>query len=144
MAAIPRSNWLRRVLRSAVSRGEDWPFYLCLALLGGVYVFLIVAMLVADLFFTTPGHLLEALASPQIQYAIKLSLISSSITALLSLWVAVPLGYLLARTNFWGKGVVDTLLDIPIVLPPHHRWPSPRPNPSRCLLLRISRRAPWS
>ena len=118
MAAIPGSNWLRRVLRSAVSRGEDWPFYLCLALLGGVYVFLIVAMLVADLFFTTPGHLLEALASPQIQYAIKLSLISSSITALLSLWVAVPLGYLLARTNFWGKGVVDTLLDIPIVLPP--------------------------
>ncbi|MBM3996937.1 MAG: ABC transporter permease subunit [Planctomycetes bacterium] len=96
----------------------DWPFYLSLALLGGVYVILIVAMLSADLFFTTPDNFLEALASEEIQYSIKLSLISCSITAILSLWVAVPLGYLLARTDFWGKSVVDTLLDIPIVLPP--------------------------
>jgi molybdate transport system permease protein len=96
----------------------DWPFYLSLALLGGTYLVLIVSMLVADLFFTTPGHLLEALASEPIQYAIKLSLVSCSITAILSLWVAVPLGYLLARTQFWGKAFVDTLLDIPIVLPP--------------------------
>jgi molybdate transport system permease protein len=96
----------------------DWVFYVSLALLGGTYLVLIVAMLVADLFFTTPDHLLEALASPEIQYAIKLSLISCSITAILSLWVAVPLGYLLARTQFWGKFVIDTLLDIPIVLPP--------------------------
>ena len=83
----------------------DWVFYLCLALLGGTYLVLIVAMLAADLFFTTPGHVLEALGSPEIQYAIKLSLISCSITAILSLWVAVPIGYLLARTQFSGQGV---------------------------------------
>jgi len=77
-----------------------------------------VAMLAADLFFTTPDHLLGALQSPEIKYAIKLSLLSCSITAILSLWVAVPLGYLLARTQFRGKLLVDTLLDIPIVLPP--------------------------
>jgi molybdate transport system permease protein len=96
----------------------DWPFYLCLGLLGSVYVLLIVAMLAADLTFTTHGHLLEALASPEVQYAIRLSLISCTVSTLLSLWVAVPLGYLLARTNFWGKELLDTLLDIPIVLPP--------------------------
>ena len=96
----------------------DWPFYLCLGLLGGAYLILIVAMLAADLFFTTPDHLLGALQSPEIKYAIKLSLISCSITAILSLWVAVPLGYLLARTQFRGRLLVDTLLDIPIVLPP--------------------------
>lgn len=96
----------------------DWVFYLSLSLLGGTYLVLIVALLLADLFFTTPDHLLEALASADIQYAIKLSLISCSITAILSLWVAVPLGYLLARTQFWGKLFIDTLLDIPIVLPP--------------------------
>src|ERR1019366_8880795 len=95
----------------------DWCFYLSLSLLGGTYLILIVALLVADLFFTTPGDVVEALASAEIQYAIKLSLISCSITAILSLWVAVPLGYLLARTQFWGKFVIDTLLDIPIVLP---------------------------
>lgn len=97
---------------------SDAGFLVCLALLGGTYLVLIVLMLVADLFFTTPGDVLNAFASPEIKFAIKLSLISCSITTLLSLWVAVPMGYLLARTNFWGKVLVDTLLDIPIVLPP--------------------------
>jgi molybdate transport system permease protein len=75
-------------------------------------------MLAADLFFTTPDHLVESLNKEQIRYAIKLSLISCTITTILSLWVAVPLGYLLSRANFRGKTVVDTILDIPIVLPP--------------------------
>jgi len=96
----------------------DWVFYLCLTLLGGSYLVLIVALVAADLTFTTPDDLLDAMRSPEINYAIKLSLISCSITAILSLWVAVPMGYLLARTQFWGKSLVDVLLDIPIVLPP--------------------------
>ena len=96
----------------------DWVFYVCLSLLGGSYLVLIVAMLIANLYFTSPGHVLEALQRPDIRYAIKLSLVSCSITAILSLWVGVPLGYLLARTQFWGKFLVDTLIDIPIVLPP--------------------------
>jgi molybdate transport system permease protein len=99
-------------------RSADWPFYLCLSLLGATYVLLIVAMLVADLTFTTRRNLLDAFSSPEIKYAIRLSLVSCTISTLLSLWVAVPLGYLLARTQFWGKELIDTLLDIPIVLPP--------------------------
>ena len=97
---------------------KEWKYYLCLSILGGSYVVLIVAMVFADLFFTTPGHLLSALNDPEIRYSINLTLISCTVTAILSLWVGVPMGYLLARTQFWGKTVVDTLLDIPIVLPP--------------------------
>jgi molybdate transport system permease protein len=93
-------------------------FLLCLALLGGTYVLLIVAMLAADLLFTSPGDFVDALGSPEIRYSIRLSLISCTISTLMALWVAVPLGYLLARTNFPGKAIVDTLLDVPIVLPP--------------------------
>lgn len=96
----------------------DWPFLLGLALLSSVYLLLIVAMLLADLSFTTPGHLLAALRSPEIQFSIRLSLISCTLTTLLSLWIAVPIGYLLARFNFPGKKLVDAILDIPIVLPP--------------------------
>jgi molybdate transport system permease protein len=86
--------------------------------LGGTYVVLIVALLLADAAFTSPGDLLATLANPEIRHAIKLSLISCSVTAILSLWVAVPLGYLLSRFSFPGKAVVDALLDVPIVLPP--------------------------
>jgi len=62
--------------------------------------------------------LLRALASPEIQYSIKLSLVSCTLTTLLSLWVAVPTGYLMSRHRFPGKRLMDTILDIPIVLPP--------------------------
>ena len=96
----------------------DWPFVTGLAVLSGSYLVLIAAMLVADAAFTTPGHLLRAFASPEIQYSIKLSMISCTLTALLSLWIAVPMGYLMSRFRFPGKGLVDALIDIPIVLPP--------------------------
>jgi molybdate transport system permease protein len=98
--------------------GSDVPFYVGLGLLGGLYVALIVAMLVADATYTTPEHLWGALGSREIRYAVWLSLISCSVSTLLSLWVAVPLGYLLSRTKFFGKTLIDTILDIPIVLPP--------------------------
>ena len=94
------------------------PFYLALGLIGGMYVGLIVALLIADLAATSPGHVARALASPEIRAAVWLSLLSCSITAILSVWVAVPLGYLLARTRFPGRGLIDLALDVPIVLPP--------------------------
>ncbi len=97
---------------------SDAPFYLGLGLLGGLYVALIAALLLADLSYTTPGHVLRSLASPQIRSAVWLSLLSSSVTAIISLWVAVPLGYLLARTSFPGRGLLDLLVDVPIALPP--------------------------
>ena len=62
--------------------------------------------------------MVEALAKPEIQYSLSLSLISCTVTAIISLWIAVPLGYLLSRCSFFGKGLVDAILDIPIVLPP--------------------------
>lgn len=45
--------------------GSDRGFWIGLAILGGSYVFLIVAMLLADLFFTTPDHLVESLRTEQ-------------------------------------------------------------------------------
>jgi molybdate transport system permease protein len=97
---------------------SDIPFYLSFGLLGGLYVLLIVAMLLADASFTAPKHFWQALHSREIRYAIQLSLISCSLTALLSVAVAVPIGYLMARHRFWGKALLDAVLDIPIVLPP--------------------------
>src|ERR1700685_2053735 len=98
--------------------GPDWPFFVAFALLGGVYLVVILAMLLADLLYTTSDHLFAALASPEIRYSIRLSLISCTITTILALWAAVPLGYLLSRTRFVGKTLVDTIVDVPIVVPP--------------------------
>ncbi|HUG70193.1 MAG TPA: ABC transporter permease [Pirellulaceae bacterium] len=59
-----------------------------------------------------------ALQKPEIQYSIRLTLISCTITAILSLWVAIPIGYLMSRHEFFGRNLIDAVLDIPIVLPP--------------------------
>ena len=67
---------------------------------------------------TKPNPLVQALRSRDIQFSIMLSLISCTITTLLSIWVAVPIGYIMSRFDFRGKPLTDTLLDIPIVLPP--------------------------
>ena len=45
-------------------RGSEVPFYTALALIGGLYVGLIAALLIADLTYTSPGHVAYALASP--------------------------------------------------------------------------------
>lgn len=96
------------------------------------YLLLLLGMLVADLAYLVspskagggtpaagaPNPLVAALADRDIQYSIRLTLVSCTITAVLSVMVATPVGYLLARTRFPGKALVDTLLDIPIVLPP--------------------------
>ncbi len=96
----------------------DRLFLAGLATLLGTYVLLIAALLVALGSFTSPVYLVRALSSPEIQYAFRLSLISCTLSTLLSLWIAVPAGYLLSRFGFRGKNLVDTLLDVPIVLPP--------------------------
>jgi molybdate transport system permease protein len=98
--------------------GSDVPFLIGMGCLGGSYVVLIVALLAADLAFTSPGHIVAVLRKPEIQFAIRLTLISCTISALLSVWVATPLGYLLSRFSFRGRWLIDTIIDVPIVLPP--------------------------
>lgn len=98
--------------------GSDKPFYIALGILGGLYIFLIVAMLIAKAGYTTPDEFFGILGNEEIRASIKLSLLSCSMTAILSLWVAVPLGYLMSRYNFRGKTLLDAIIDIPIVLPP--------------------------
>src|SRR5205823_6191844 len=104
--------------KASLGSRADGPFTTAFWLIGSLYIGLIVVMVIADFAFTSPSHIRRALGSREIQYAIKLSLISCTASALLSLAVAVPLGYMLARRNFAGKSVVDANLDLPIVLPP--------------------------
>ena len=104
---------------AAVHRaGSDAPFFAVMGTLGGSYVLLILAMLAADLAFTSPQHFIDALRKPEIQYAVRLTLVTCTMSALLSIWVATPLGYLLSRFKFRGRWLIDTIIDIPIVLPP--------------------------
>jgi molybdate transport system permease protein len=112
-----------------------------LTVIGGVYVVLLVGMLVADVSYMVSSDSAEtaaipanwewarpllrpvlpivtALAKPEIRYSIKLTLVSCFFTAILSLIVAVPLGFSISRYQFPARNLLDAMLDIPIVLPP--------------------------
>jgi molybdate transport system permease protein len=50
--------------------------------------------------------------------AVELSLRVSVLAVFLSLPFGLGLGWVLARKHFWGKSVVETLINMPLVLPP--------------------------
>ena len=96
-----------------------------------LYAGLIVAMILADLHYALDldslsasaigdsfKRLWEEIAKPEILFSIKLTLITCTLSALLSVFFAIPIAYLLARHRFPLRSVFDALLDIPIVLPP--------------------------
>ena len=64
------------------------------------------------------GGLLDALGRPIVLEALRLSALTSSLVLLLALLLGSPLALLLARHRFRGIGLLDSLVDLPIVLPP--------------------------
>ena len=54
----------------------------------------------------------------EISFAIRLSLMTATVSSVMAMLVAVPVSYLLSRYSFFGKTMLDTLLDLPIVLLP--------------------------
>lgn len=64
------------------------------------------------------GEIGANLANEEVRQAIWLSLSSTTVSTLLGLLLGTPLAYLLARRSFRGRGVLDTLVDLPMVLPP--------------------------
>ena len=113
--ALPRSP-----ARTALADGA---FYAIFATIGLTYLALILLLIVADsaymLTHSSDGNpIMKALQSPEIRNSIWLTLLSCKISAIISVWIAVPVGYLLTRVRFPGSNLVDALLDIPIVLPP--------------------------
>jgi len=96
----------------------DVVFFLIMGGLSGAFILLIVLLILADVLYTTPADFMAALSKPEIQSAFKLTIVTCTLATILSIWVATPLGYLLSRYRFPGRWLVDTIVDIPIVLPP--------------------------
>lgn len=99
-------------------RRSDLPFFLVMSGISSCFVLLIVLLLAADLMFTSFEDFRAAVMKPEIQSAFRLTILSCTVAALLSIWVATPLGYLLSRYRFPGRLLIDTIVDIPMVLPP--------------------------
>jgi molybdate transport system permease protein len=85
---------------------------------GLALLFLAVPVLALVYEAATAGDVGDRLTNEQTLAALRLSLATSTLTLALALVLVTPLAYLLARAEFPGKRVVDTLIDLPLVLPP--------------------------
>lgn len=83
---------------------------------------LLIALLVLPLFAlvlrSLERGLVNQLANPTVGEAIRISVITTLISTAFIVLSGTPLAYLLARRSFRGRRAVDTLVDLPIVLPP--------------------------
>ncbi len=84
----------------------------------GVLALFFVVLVVSMFTYTDWRTFLKALFSEEILFAVRLSLLTATLATTLSMLIAVPAAYAISRNSFPGKGIVDSLLDLPIVMPP--------------------------
>lgn len=85
------------------------------------FLFLMILLglpLVSLLFHVPLGELLHRLQTPLVIQALRLSLITSVVSALAVLVLGLPVALLLATRQFPGKRVLEVVINLPMVLPP--------------------------
>jgi molybdate transport system permease protein len=88
---------------------------LFLMLLLTLFIFTLIFEIITH---TDPASLITNIISSEIQFAIRLSLLTSLISTFMCILIAIPVSYSLARYDFHGKAFINTLLDLPMALPP--------------------------
>lgn len=109
----PRRQRRVRLPRLAGLRPGRWWWLLSLPILGFLTLPLLALLLRVPL-----ERLWITLGTPAVYQAISLSLTTSAITTGVTILSGTPLAYLMARRQFPLKRVVDTIIDLPTVLPP--------------------------
>jgi len=87
-----------------------------LAALFGLFLALPIVTLVVRAVFD--GSLGAAIASPVVLDALGLSLLTTAFSLAITVAFGLPLAFVLARRRFRGKGWIEAIVDLPIVLPP--------------------------
>ncbi len=85
-----------------------------LALLAGFISLPMISLLL----WTVSEDSWRAMAAPEVRDALLLSIRTTFVSMLVIVVVGTPAAYLLARASFPGRRVLDTLIDLPAVLPP--------------------------
>jgi molybdate transport system permease protein len=89
------------------------------AVIAAFVLFLFYAVLILSLltFFEGP-RFLEILLSPDTLFSIRLSLLAATVAMILAVAIGLPAAYALSRFSFPGKKMVDTFLELPMIMSP--------------------------
>ncbi len=91
--------------------------YLVFTLLGGIILVFLIAPVLGLFFSLKAPEFFLTISDKQVSQSIYLTLLVSSAATLVASLFALPLAYILARKTFPLKGLLEAIIDIPIVIP---------------------------
>ncbi|HTX60981.1 MAG TPA: tungstate ABC transporter permease WtpB [Methanobacterium sp.] len=84
----------------------------------GSFLVLFILIPILTLFFSSDINSISAnLHDSQVISALFVSIYCALIATVLAVLFGVPLAYILARHDFTGKGLIESIIDVPIVIP---------------------------
>jgi molybdate/tungstate transport system permease protein len=92
---------------------EEDNFYRITYILGSLFIVFIIFPMLNLLLYFSP----QSIYDKSLINAIIVSLVAATTSTLISIIFALPLGYILARKNFAGKSIIESIIDLPIVIP---------------------------
>ena len=86
-------------------------------MLASLLIFFILLPLLLTLLSTSVGTLLQTLRDQVVIDSISLTFKAGALATILGLLLGVPIAYLLARSDFPGKAIIEGIIDLPTVIP---------------------------
>ena len=83
----------------------------------GIFIFYL-GLIISLFYFVGGKGFWEALSHPNTLFSIRLSLIAATIATFFAVLIGLPSAYALSRFKFVGKGILDTFLEIPMIISP--------------------------
>jgi molybdate transport system permease protein len=95
-----------------------WLARIVVGILAGSFFLFIGVPLVALLLREPPALLWATMQQPEVRQALELSFLTTSISTFLTVLFGLPVAFVLARMQFRGRSLLETLVTLPIVFPP--------------------------
>ena len=103
---------------SMSKRWAGWPARIVVGILAGSFFLFLGIPLAALIIREPPALLWNSIKQPEVLLALQLSLVTTFVSILLTLLFGLPVAFVLARTRFPGRRLLETLVTMPTVLPP--------------------------
>jgi molybdate transport system permease protein len=109
-ATAPARGWRDRIVAAF------WP--IAVGLLSGLLLLLVLLPIAGLLFTSSPGQLLRGVHDPLVGPAVQLSVVTSLASLTLIVTCGTPLAWVIARRRGRLWRVLETAIELPVVLPP--------------------------
>lgn len=86
--------------------------------IAALLVIFIAAVICGLVLYPSLSDLTSSIASPEILFAVQLSLFTSAASTLLCIIIAIPVAYAMSRYSFPGKSLANVVMNLPLALPP--------------------------